>query len=461
MPENIENQQWKVIHPALDFDQEHAYVGIKKHTLRGFITFLVRDDGELINCLNNDLIEHNIILVPSKCSQYPKWSNESIKAFENRELTATEPHQLFNDLRTLFTKYIDLQNQKFYDYLALWHIGTYFYQLFTSYPYVFLNGPAQSGKTKLLTLSSCVAFNGKFSLQMNPCGIFRIIEKSRCTLAIDELEEEFTGRMRNPEFRKMLLGGYKKGGFVQRMIRDEDTADYEPRDYATYSPKMLANIAGMDNVLESRCLTILMQRSANPVITRSQVDIDNPLFQQIRDKIFVFMMKNWKSIKRGYSETEVVQGIIGRDWELWQPIFVLANFCGGNILLDDMKTLAIEQIAERRLSNADTHENLLIETMLSIVTEDDYFRLSHIKEELGSHLENNGWLSEQYVARLLRRFGFTQRRRRNYGYEYFIETGKVRQLAQNLGLIAEREEGVPGEHLTEQPNDNQQTGDTQ
>jgi len=80
---------------------------------------------------------------------------------------------------------MELQDEKLYDFLTLWNIGTYFFPLFNSYPYVYVGGIKDSGKTKLLTLCSCIAFNSIFSGNMSQAVLYRLIQDARCCLFID------------------------------------------------------------------------------------------------------------------------------------------------------------------------------------------------------------------------------------------------------------------------------------
>ena len=372
-----------------------------------------------------------MILKHFKSSRYPQWSQESVNSFKDGTATIPEPTAIFEEIKGHFKRNIELNNGKHYDYLTLWQVGTYCFQLFNTYPYVYLNGPSQSGKTKLLTLCSVLSFNGQLSLHMNPAGIFRMVEGSNCSLFIDEREELAT-RVRSSEFRTMLLGGYKKGATVQRMVRDDD-GNFDPEEYAVYSPKMLANINGIDNVLESRCYTIIMERGNDPEKTNRDVTIDDPAWQQTRDKLFLFIMKNWKAIRQAYAEITNVANVTGREWALWKPIFAIAKFFGASAL-EDMKALAVATAEQRRIDSAEEHENILIETLLRMVTETGYYRLVDIKESFGSYFEGNNFLTEQYIGALLRRFGFTDKRRRNYGYVYLIDVDRVRRLAQRAGI---------------------------
>jgi hypothetical protein len=441
---NNNTEPWE-LHPTLCFSTDHAYVGVEMHTTTRTGNFIIRDDGLMRS--PQELRHEGITLQPERCFNYPKWSPESITTFRAGRAAIVEPNQLLQQLTDVVRSYIDFQDDRFYEYMALWYIGTYYHQIFNSYPFVYLNGPAQSGKTKILTLSSCLAFNAQFSLHMNFVGIFRMVEASRCTLLMDEVEH-LGGRMRNHEFRTMLLGGYKKGNYVQRMVRYDHAEDFQPRNYATFSPKMFANITGIDEVLETRCIVIQTQRSANHTLTRTEVQIDNPEFQQIRDILFVFMMRHWRDIKQAYDETTDAEGIADRDWELWRPILALASYFGGENLVAKMNALALEGIADKILDNADSHENLLIESLTPLVTADGYYRLSEIKEAFVGHLEDGNWVRERYVGRLLRDLGFTNRRRRNYGYEYLLEVARIRNLAETHGIIV-GEDGAQGEATQE------------
>jgi hypothetical protein len=423
------------IHPASYFTSNHAYIGHKTAGLTP-IHSLIRDDRKIILCEVADLAREKLVLKHYRSTRYPQWSQTNINNFKDGTIQPPEPAALFQEIKQFFINNIEFSNEHYYNYITLWTIGIYFYQLFNTYPYVYLNGPAQSGKTKLLTLCSVLSPNGQLSLHMNPAGVFRMVEGSNCPLFIDE-REELSVRARSSEFRTMLLGGYKKGSTVQRMVRDED-GNFDPEEYAVYSPKMLANINGIDNVLESRCITIIMERGADAEKTNREVTIDDPAWQQTRDKLFLFLMCHWRAIRQAYVGTTNVAKVTGRDWELWKPIFALAKFFG-NDLLDEMKALAVTNAEQRRIDNAEEHENILIETLLDLVTKTGYYKISDVKDSFASYFENSNFLTEQYVGTLLRRFGFTNKKRMNHGYVYFISVEKVKQLAQRAGIGTDSE----------------------
>jgi len=397
------------IHPALDFVSEHAYIGQMLPT-QGRSTenenrclFLIRDDKKVVICERSNLEQNALELVHSDFCFEPRWSLESIQKFCRGEITATEKAQLLEKLKNEFTTYIEFSDERLYDFLALWSIGTYLFPLFNTYPYVYVGGISQSGKTKLLTLCSCICFNSIPSANMTTATIYRLIQNNRCSLFIDETEQ-LSSRYRAVDFRNILLNGYKKGLRTYRNRRTQD-GNFVPESFEVYGPKMLANIEGLEDVLESRCITIIMQRGSNREITNKEVGENDPVWQQIRDLIYPFLMKNWKEIRRTYSEFENDTTLACREWELWKPIFSLAKFFDSTDLLERMKNLALEKSEESR------------------------------RDDLG---------------RLLRRLGFSNRRRVGSGTEYFFKVSEVTNLAQRLGISevsehSELSEGTGGQ----------------
>jgi hypothetical protein len=398
---NIEAEQWTRIHPALDFTVEHAYVGQRcRGALRENSSFcLIKDDGDKIPCVADSLEIERIELAHDYYDFEPRWSNESIRAFSDGEAIVPDKNQLFNNIKTQFMTYIELTNEKFYDFLTLWTVGTYFFPLFNTFPCVNLQGLMQSGKTKLLTLCSCLSFDAALSANMTTACIYRLVESNRCSLFIDEAEG-FSIRNRDEDFRNILLNGYRKGLKAFRNEKDQN-GNFRPVGYEVYGPKMLANIDGIEEVLASRCVTIRMQRGSNREIMNSEVFIDDPIWQQTRDSLYVFMMRNWKAIKQSYSEIQNDDSPIGREWELWKPIWSLAKFFDDE-LLARMTLLSSETAAERQSERADTPEHVLVEILLLNIGEDDYYPLRTIKSCMAGYFDNEQWLTERSIGRLQR-----------------------------------------------------------
>lgn len=427
------------IHPALDFTAEHAYVGQMQHYHRRPHLCIVRDDGRVTYFASDTLSQDDIEITHATIPIESRWTKDSIEALSKPESTVTEKERLFQNVRELLQTHIDFADQRLYDFLALWNIGTYFCQLFNVYPYVYVGGISQSGKTKLLTLCSHICFNSILGSNMSPSVLFRYIQSARCSLFIDE-RDDLSRRNIAEEFRNLLLNGYKKGLKTYRNRRTED-GNFVPEAFEVYGPKMIANIEGIDDVLESRSIPVTMRRSSNREISSTEVDENSPIWQLTRNQIYLFMMRNWKAVRQAYSEFNNDTPLIDRDLELWKPVLVLAAFFGNNELVDETKALAAEVTKQRRMGYSESREEILVEALLSIVEHDDFYALQDIRDEMASLLEESGWLNNRQVGSLLRRLSFNEGRRVNGRYQYFFRVSEIRQLAQNLGISIGGESG--------------------
>ncbi len=102
---------------------------------------------------------------------------------------------------------------------------------------------------KLLAILSC---NGMWCVSISEASQFRLIEALQLTLCLDETED--LNKKQMGEKRSLLLGGCEKGSRVYRTDRRGD--QFIPRAYNNYSPRALANIEGLEDILGSRTVKI-------------------------------------------------------------------------------------------------------------------------------------------------------------------------------------------------------------
>jgi uncharacterized protein YukE len=463
------NQPLKKIHPAMAITEDRAYVGI---TLP--CTVIQNKNSEnngqkeqellfLITSLKETILAHKDILrkLDLKLACTPtilpnRWDLKSVQAFLSNE--NVNPAKVYTAIKEAWKQYIEFDNPAYYDLLTLWIIGTYFFHIFNSYPYIYLGGIKRTGKTKALTLASALAFNAIFSANVSTSSVFRLIQNNRCTLLIDETEK-LANAERAQDFRGLLLCGYKKGGVVYRTEKTRKD-QYKPEAFEVYSPKMLANIRGLEDVLEDRCITIIMKRAKNPQILNTEINLNDPLWQKIRDNLYMLYLTYWKRIKEIYenaSELSVVNELnehaenisllSGRELELWKPILILAKFFDnhdGSVpsqttqtpLSSLMLRLALNKAEEKRTENmTETGDCILVETLLDLVKTDDYYKVKQIRDEMATHFdEEQKWLNTQWVGRSLKRLGFTDKRRVGTGYEYRLTKQAINDIAERLGI---------------------------
>jgi Zn ribbon nucleic-acid-binding protein len=481
----IFNSRWIRVHPAVGLIGESSgayYFGIaipaliEKKNADGDceereIHFLITDGGEAIPCVRDELAKRRWKLAYKVCGFENRWSLKNVKAYLSGEANV-DPAELYAKIKAQWSRYIEFPEDAYYDLVTLWTIGTYFFPLFNAYPYLYFGGIKRTGKTKALTLLKLLSLNAIFSTNISTSSLFRLIQSGRCTLLMDE-SESLSNAERKQDLRSLILAGYKRAATVWRTEKNA-AEKLVPESFEVYSPKALANIAGLEDTLEDRCISIIMQRGRDRGILNSEPDERDPVWQQIRDELYVFALKYWREIsaltsvgsaccecsepssKGGVEENFEVDA---RDRELWKPILTLAKFFDGFLketsaseastedgshhtqhaqptLFEKMLTLAKEKIQAKHVENlTETGECILIQTLLKIVSEDGYYYLKKIHEEmLKAFDEEKRWLTTEWIGRALKRLGFENKRRFGSGVQYYLTRSSVEDLAKRLGI---------------------------
>ena len=474
------NLEWHNIHPAIGVVDNTAYMGVwvpseivGKAGLSSVkrLLYLVTSDREMV-LANEDVFRQRKWMLEYKPIEFQnRWSLSHVKAY--LEGATANPCETLERLIEAYRLYVELPSEAEYVYHALWDVGTYFYHFFNAYPYIYVGGVKRSGKTKLLTVHYCLAFNAFFSNNMSTSSIYRLIQNAHGTLLIDETEK-LSQPDRALEFRSILLAGYKKG---QKVYRCEKTRreTIQPEAYDVYGPKGLANIQGLEDVLEDRCKVTILKRSRDKKIINKEINIEDESWGELRNRLYILYLDHWREIKQIYDslgelsehselmnflETQAVSSlkdknlglISSRMLEIWKPIFALAcffDFKGFTLptftnspssLRSLMVQLCVENAKARMTEDmTETGETLLTQVLLKLVGEDGFYKVKTIKENMASLFdEEQKWLTTKWVANALRRLGFTEKRRVGTGYEYKLRRQEVQDLAVRMG-VSEKE----------------------
>lgn len=439
------------IHSALDFKNGTCFITQslpcynRMRDMRQKIPCIVTSKKEILPITPEILRQCKIELINHPMNLPKRWSLESIKGFQAGSARSAEPGEIFIEIENQYKYYIDFSDYAAYFFCSLWVIGTYFFPLFKSYPYVYTGGMKETAKTKTLTVSACLAFNSISSGNMSTSTIFRLIQNGRCSLFIDETEF-LANPERRMDFRNILLNGYKPG-FPTYRTEKSRRERLIPESFEVYGPKMLANIGGVEDVLQDRCTTFIMQRTLNKEIADREIDPIDSRWQITRDKLYIFAMTYWPEIKKTYDELQNDTDLHSRDWELWKPIFALAKFFddkGVQGLYENVKELAEKKSKERQTENAtETKDYVLVEALIDLVDADKYYAVKKIKEKMLEHYEDEQqWLTSEWLGRALKRLGLMEKRRIGSGMEYFITVSAIKDLANRLCITATQ----PAEH---------------
>ena len=204
---------------------------------------------------------------------------------ESKELELLK--EIYRTLIDILKEWCDMR-EEYYSLVALWIIGTYLHDQFPTYPFLFFNAMKGSGKSRILKLITHLAKDGVVLNSLREAELFR----STGTLAIDEFEDVVRKGVEN--LRELLNSAYKKGTKVRRM-RKTHTKEGDQQvveEFEVYRPIVMANINGMDNVLDDRCVKIVLEKSEKRCIVNLMEIFDlDPKIIKIKE-----LMREWCSV---------------------------------------------------------------------------------------------------------------------------------------------------------------------
>jgi hypothetical protein len=474
------------VHPAIGVVDDTAYVGVWIPSQKRMVKkdgeeekvkvvnmmYLCTEHGELILCDNDVLVQHGWMLEYMPVESKSGWSKAVDYVKGDRE---ADPVQVLEQVMKEYETFIEFSDEREYFLHILWDVGTYFHHLFNSYPYLYIGGIKRCGKSKLLTLHSLLAFNAFFSSNMSVSSIYRLIQNTRGTLLIDETEK-LSNPDRAQEFRSILLSGYKKGAVVYRVEKAHGET-LVPEAFEVFGPKALANIQGVEDVLEDRCIVTIMKRGKNKKVTDSEINVHSEHYSELRHRLHILYLRFWREVKEIYDKisehselselvnilnmdpsnnailyNRAVEHLTARELELWRPIFAIAKFFDNHIRGKDnvlnrfasspstlcslMFELAVEKAGQKHLENVtETGEVILVQVLMKLYEYDGYYRVKDIVEAMsGQFDEEQKWLNTRWVGNALKRLGFTEKRRVGTGYEYRVTKAMLDDLAERLGI---------------------------
>jgi hypothetical protein len=379
--------------------------------------YLVTSSRELVRLADAQIIalggrEIALRVLPEGSEFLMRWRYRDIQRFLAGELV--EPGTAFRAIHELFTRYVDFRSPVESAILTLWTIGTYFYTLFPAYPYLALNGPKNSGKSTVMRVMQPLAFNMVTTSDPTGPSMFRLIHYTSCTVGIDEAE-----RYHNPkdpgmqQIRQLLNSGYKAGMPAIRLIGE----DMKPQAFDVYSPKILAAIAGLEDILASRCIAIPMRR------TDQQMPAFPPDFDgaELRHQLYTLALSHFATVQHNYRARPELHTLHNRSGELWSPLVALAAFfeeqgsVGGLLQAIATAAAADEQLSEgKALSEREEAVLQALELLTRDAAEIVHVRAAELREKVRQILGMTAELMghAQWIGHVLNRMQLVDRSRR-------------------------------------------------
>ncbi len=172
----------------------------------------------------------------------------------------SETGELLDSLSAYWRRFLSASEAQI-DALAVWTLHTYVFDSFNTTPYLLVTSAEMgSGKSTVLEVLDVLAASSYYTTALTEATLFRMIEKYRPTLLLDEQDRALRERHGELSDRQEMLVaiinlGYRRKGRVPRL-----SPMRELEWFSCYCPKALAAIGRLPPTIEHRSLPIRMVR---------------------------------------------------------------------------------------------------------------------------------------------------------------------------------------------------------
>lgn len=295
------------------------------------------------------------------------WSNYSVAQFLEGNATVINPKELFLETSSIFEKFMDVHDPRILSLTACYTMATYCFSLFNAFGYLFFNCEKETGKTKFMRLMEFTSFNGINATNPTESSLFRICDSMHPTMLVDDYENLDDDRQK--VINQILKVGYKKGGQTFRMEKFKD--NFKPVIFDFYCPKVISNTTELDHIMLTRCIVIRLIKTKTEK-GKLEPDENDPFWQEIRDKQYLFVMQNWQKIQELYQNYQSTK-FNNRNLELVKGILSVAKIIGQDVH-DEIESFLEESFDDRDFEVLQSDWRYILFRSLSknVIDERDY-----------------------------------------------------------------------------------------
>ena len=262
-----------------------------------------------------------------KCRR--KKTNPSALQGTEIQFATVEPWQepvngtaLLDDLIAMIRRFIVVEERDA-QCAALWILATYYADRADCAPILAITSPEKRcGKSTLLRILSELVARPLISANITQATTFRVIEKYRPTLLIDEAD---TFLKENDELRGILNSGHIRAtAFVLRSVGDE----HEPRSFSTFGFKAIACIGSLSPTLADRSIEIRLRRRRPNEPVQKLRDAVPAEWESLRSRCARFVQDTIMQFPD--AQPTIPPELNDRAADNWIPLLKVAELAGGS-----------------------------------------------------------------------------------------------------------------------------------
>ena len=315
---------------------------------------------------------------------------------------------------------VSLVEQYFLDYIVLspglplvlsvWVVGSYLFDVFDSFPYLSVTSPTKRcGKTRLGELIELLCSRPQLTVNLSEAALFRLIERDRPTLIIDEAETLSNPTSeRSQNLRSVLQAGFRKGAVVPRCVGK----DHDVKDFSVFCPKVIIAIGALPDTLRDRSVLVLMRRRRqSEQVRRFRRRLVTDMLEGTSNLIKVWCEKHRSTVEEKYSGLDL--GFLqDREADVWEPLFSILSVADPK-RLGEMQEVALRLSKEKNALDVDDSLGLRLLTDIRRIFAKAKLRslsTADLMKDLQA-LPENSWedVTPVKISRILRPFGIAPR----------------------------------------------------
>jgi len=251
-----------------------------------------------------------------------------------------EPREIYPKLKEKIKEFVSFDwDERLYDLACCYIIGTYFYDVFYSYPILVFFGDFETGKTRALKTVVYASHRGMLCVDPTVASMFRTVDAYRPTFGIDEFTKL------TEDIQRIARASYKKGEKVPRIEKAKHER-FILSLFEVFTPFVLATTEKIPDMLLSRCIQVTMKRAEDPNPEKRDPEPED--FEDIREMLYLSRLTFAKNVYEASKELDNLKlGLRGREYEVWKPILTIAKLLGEDVF-NNVLSLAKDLIEERK-----------------------------------------------------------------------------------------------------------------
>jgi hypothetical protein len=247
------------------------------------------------------------------------------KKHRSEPLSIEGASQLLDDVRTFVRRHVVLSGAQAVA-VVLFAAHTHVFEAFSCTAYLdIFSAEKRSGKTRLLEVLELLVNAPLSTANISDAALYRVVDKRRPTVLIDEVEAIFGKKAQREELRGIVNAGFRKGAIVHRMGGASNT---KLQTFHVYCPKAFAGIGdSLPDTVRDRSIPIrLKRRTRAQTIERFRLRDVQAEGHALRDRL-----RNWLEPQRDRlleQRPVLPDELDDRAQDVWEALLAIDELAG-------------------------------------------------------------------------------------------------------------------------------------